>query len=237
MERAEVYQQLTSILTPVKKIDYHEITLYLVNQAQLNQLLSLELAVRSDNLENGIEKKNHFYEYAKIINPEHPAFKYTLSMKHKKKEIFDPAKVQKSLPAEFEIWKNKSRVILEKQIKEEDSAITDDQAILLRQELEKEIELARHNIEKVLENYHEYDVVISTFEEYTYYPALYYVMELPNGKTKASDTHLRKDVPNILYYHDERPYSELRANDRMSRIIQDFDRFCGSIYIKKKESS
>ncbi len=235
MEREIVYQKLASILEPVKKIDYHEITLYLVREDQLKQILSLELSVRADNLENNIEKKNHFYEYAKIINPEHPAFKYTLSMKHKKKEIFDPAKVQKAVPAEYEIWKNKSRVILEKQIKEEDSSITDEQAKVLRAKLEKEIELAKHNIEKVLENYHEYDVVISTFEDYTYYPALYYVMELPDGKTKASDTHLRKDVPNILYYHDERPYSELRANDRMSRIIQDFDRFCGSIYIKKKE--
>jgi hypothetical protein len=237
MDRKEVYQRLESILSSVKKIDYHEITLYLVKKEQLDKILSLELAVRANNLENGIEKKNHFYEYAKIINPQYPAFKYTLSMKHKKKEIFDPAKVQKALPAEFEIWKNKSRAILEKQIKEEESAITDDQAKQLRKELEKEIELARHNIEKVLENYHEYDVVISTFEEYTYYPALYYVMELPNGKTKPADTHLRKDVPNILYYHDERPYAELRANDRMSRIIQDFDRFCGSIYIKRKEPS
>ena len=234
MEREAIHQQLNSILNHVKKIDYHEIILYLVNKPTLDNVLQLELTVRTDNIEQGIEKKNHFYDYAKIINPENPAFKYTLSMKHKKKEIFDPAKVQKALPAEYEIWKNKSRVILEKQIREEDSSITDEQAKLLRIELEKEIERAKGKIETVLDNYHDYDVVISTFEEYTYYPALYYVMELSHAKTKASDTHLRKDVPNILYYHDDRPYSELRANDRMSRIIQDFDRFCGSVYIKKR---
>jgi len=230
----QIHQELTNILTFSKKIDYNEITLYLVNQEILNKVLQLELTVRADNEERGIEKKNHFYDYAKIINPTHPAFKYTLSMKHKKKEIFDPFKVLKALPAEYEIWKNKSRVLLEKQIKEKESAITDEHAMLLREELEKDIVLAKHNIDKVLENYHEYDVVISTFEDYTYYPALYYVVELANAKVKPSDTHLRKDVPNILFYHDERPYSELRANDRMSRIIQDFDRFCGSVYIKKK---
>ena len=234
MTSQQIHQELSNILNLSKKIDYNEIILYLVDQPILDKVLQLELTVRADNEERGVEKKNHFYDYAKIINPTHPAFKYTLSMKHKKKEIFDPAKVLKALPAEYEIWKNKSRVALEKQIKDEKNAITDDHAVVLREELEKDIVLAKHNIDKVLENYHDYDVVISTFEEYTYYPALYYVVELANGKVKPSDTHLRKDVPNILYYHDNRPYAELRANDRMSRIIQDFDRFCGSVYIKRR---
>lgn len=234
MKQEEIHLKLNLALNNVKKIDYNGISLYLVQESVLNKVLELELQVRADNIENGIEKKNHFYDYAKIINVEYPAFKYTLSMKHKKKEIFDPLKVQKSLLAEYEIWKNKSRVILEKQITEESASISDEHAKILRANLEKEITMSKDNIDKVLSDYSNYDVVISTFEEYTYYPALYYVMELTHGKVKPSDTHLRKDVPNILYYYDDRPYSELRSNDRMSRIIQDFDRFCGSIYIKKR---
>jgi len=233
MKYNEIHEKLNKILANVKGIEYNGIVLYLISTEVLQEVLKLELTVRSDNIENGIEKKNHFYDYAKIINPDYPAFKYTLSMKHKKKEIFDPYKVQKALPAEYEIWKNKSRVELEQEIKDEANAITDSQAILLREQLEKDIELAKHNIDKILENYENYDVVISTFEEYTYYPALYYVME-QKGKNKAADTHLRQDVPNLLWYEDNRPYSELRSNDRMSRIIQTFDRFCGSIYIKEK---
>jgi hypothetical protein len=233
MEHHEVIEQLNTILENTRKIDYQGIVLHLLSTQQMQEVLALELLVRADNIDKGIEKKNHFYDYAKIINPEYPAFKYTLSMKHKKKEIFDPHKVKKALPAEFEIWKNKSRAQLEKEIKDEKNAITDDQAALLRDKLEKEIELSRINIEKVIENYEEYDVVISTFEEYTYYPALYYVME-QNGKNRPADTHLRQDVPNLLWYEDNRPYAELRSNDRMSRIIQTFDRYCGSIYIKKK---
>ncbi len=229
----DIHKKLTQILQNSRAIDYNGITLYLLGTTELQEVLALELSVRADNIDNGIKKKNHFYDYAKIINPEYPAFKYTLSMKHKKKEIFDPAKVQKALPAEYEIWKNKSRVELEKEIKDEENAITDSQAKILREKLEKEIEQSKYFIDKVRENYHDYDVVISTFEEYTYYPALYYVME-QKGKNKASDTHLRKDVPNLLWYEDNRPYSELRSNDRMSRIIQTFDRFCGSIYVKKK---
>ena len=155
-------------------------------------------------------------------------------MKHKKKEIFDREKVRKALPAEFEIWKNKARLELKNEIENPENSITDSQAVVLKKQLEKEIELAEHNIKKVLEDYESYDVVISTFEQYTYYPALYYVVEKSNGKTQASDTHLRKDVPNLLWFHDERPFSELRANDRMSRIIQTFDRYCENIYIKKR---
>ncbi|CAA6803562.1 MAG: Unknown protein [uncultured Sulfurovum sp.] len=229
----EVQNKLTQILKTARAIEYKGVSLYLLSQSQLTDILKLELIVRTDNIQSNIEKKNHFYDYAKIINPDYPAFKYTLSMKHKKKEIFDPFKVRKALPAEYEIWKNKSRVELEKEIKDEKNAITDSQAIILRKKLEKDIELAKHTIDKVLENYESYDVVISTFEEYTYYPALYYVME-QNNKNKAADTHLRKDVPNLLWYEDNRPYSQLRSNDRMSRIIQTFSRFCDSIYIKER---
>jgi len=230
-----IEKELTSILETSRQIAYKEIILHLLNRTELDQVLQLELTVRANDIEKGIEKKNHFYDYAKIINSEYPAFKYTLSMKHKKKEIFDPAKVQKALPAEFQIWKNKSRVELEKEINNPDSAITDDQARKLRKSLEKEIVMSEEKINKVLENYHNYNVIISTFEQYTYYPALYYVMELEGGKTKASDTHLRKDVPNLLWFHDERPFSELRSNDRMSRIIQTFDRYCETVYIQEKE--
>jgi len=229
----KIRKELISILKNSKKIDYQGIVLYLIDKNILDRVLELELLIRMENEEKGIKKRNHFYDYAKIINPKYPAFKYTLSMKHKKKEIFDPQKVKQYLPAEFEIWKNKSRVDLEKKIKDPESAITDEQAVKLRAELEKEIEIAQQNIQKVLDNFHNYDVVISTFEYYTYYPALYFVME-QNGKNKASDTHLRQDVPNLLWFEDNRPFSELRSNDRMSRIIQTFDRYCGSIYIKEK---
>jgi len=236
MDKESIKKRLSSILQDknIKKINYQGIELYLVDKKVLDDILDLELRVRAYNEEHGIKKRNHFFEYAKIINPEYPAFKYTLLMKHKKKEIFDPLKVKKALPAEFEIWKNKSRVELEKKINNPDSAITEDQAKRLREELELEIEIAKKRIDEVLENYDSYDVVISTFEYYTYYPALYYVMEV-DGKNVPKDTHLRQDVPNILWFQDNRPFRELRSNDRISRVIQTFDRYCGSIYIKKKE--
>ncbi|KIM08084.1 MAG: hypothetical protein KU29_05370 [Sulfurovum sp. FS06-10] len=235
MTKENVHKELETILKTAKKINYNDVVLYLIDKSKLDSILQLELTVRMDNEENGIKKKNHFYEFAKIINTDFPAFKYSLSMKHKKKEIFDPAKVKQALPIEFEIWKNKSRSDLEKQIKEPNSNITDDHAYKLRVELEKEIAIAQENIQKVLENFTSYDVIISTFEYYTYYPSLYYVIEeKENKKSQASDTHLRKEVPNLLWFEDERPYTELRSNDRMSRIIQTFDRFCGTVYIKEK---
>lgn len=235
MDKENIKKQLSSILQDknIKKIDYRGIKLYLVDKRILDKVLELEFMVRVYNEEHGIEKKNHFFEYAKIINPDYPTFKYTLLMKHKKKEIFDPVKVKKALPAEFEIWKNKSRVDLKRKIKNPDSAITPDQAKKLKAKLELDIEIAKQKIDEVLKNFDSYDVVISTFEYYTYYPALYYVMEV-NGKNIPKDTHLRQDVPNILWFRDNRPFRELRSNDRISRIIQTFDRYCGSIYIKKK---
>ncbi len=230
-----IHKELADILRGSKKIDYKGIVLYLVKKEVLDKALILEMRVVAENEDKGIKKRNHFYDYAKIINPQYPAYKYTLLMKHKKKEIFDPLKVKKALPAEFEIWKNKSRADLEKEIKNKETAITKEYGKVLRARLEKEIEIAEKKIKEVLNDFNSYDVVISTFEYYTYYPALYFVMEI-DGKNIAKDTHLRQDVPNILWFQDDRPFSELRSNDRMSRIIQTFDRYCGSIYIKKRKS-
>ena len=229
-----VESNISKILIDAKKISYQGILLYLIDKNTLDKILLLELEVRDRNIEMGIEKKNHFYDYAKIINPLYPAFKYTLSMKHKKKEIFDPQKVKKALPAEFEIWKNRSRAYLGKQIDDPLSNIAPEKAKKLISDLEEKIISDQEMIKDILDDFYNYDVVISTFEQYTYYPALYFVMELGNGKTKASDTHLRKDVPNLLWFRDERPFNELRANDKMSRIIQTFDCFCDTIYAKKK---
>ena len=228
-----IHKELKDILKTTKQIKYKGIILYLIDKSILDRVLALELTVRTDNEKNSIKKRNHFYNFAKIINPTHPALKYTLSMKHKKKEVFDPIKVQKTLLSEFEIWKNKSRVELEEEIKRMDSPLADEQAKNFREELEKEIISSKEKINTVLDNYEEYDVIISTFEYYTYYPSLYYVVA-DNQKNSASDTHLRQDVPNLLWFQDERPFSELRSNDKMSRIIQTFDRFCGSIYIKRR---
>lgn len=230
----EIHNTLELLLKDSKPTQYKGIILYLINEEVLQNVLDLELHVRNDDLDRGVERHNHFYEYAKIINPKHPAFKYTLSMKHKKKEIFSPEKVHKALPAEFEIWKNKSRLELQKQIANQENAITDSHALLLKEALEKEIALSQIKVEEVLKDYASYEVVISTFEQYTYYPSLYYVVEAQGkNKAKASDTHLRQEVPNLLWYRDDRPYTELRSNDRMSRIIQTFDRYCENIYIKK----
>jgi len=235
MLATEIQSTLNKILSHSNPTQYKGIILYLINEKTLQDVLNLELQVRNDDLDRGVEKHNHFYEYAKIINPEHPAFKYTLSMKHKKKEIFSPEKVQKALPAEFEIWKNKSRLDLKKQIADQENSITEAQGKRLVEALEREIELSQYKVDEVIKDFFSYEVVISTFEQYTYYPSLYYVMEAQGkSKAKASDTHLRQEVPNLLWYKDDRPYTELRSNDRMSRIIQTFDRYCENIYIKKR---
>jgi len=80
-----IKKELTSILKNSKRIDYQGIVLYLIDKIVLDRVLELELLVRMENEEKGIKKRNHFYDYAKIINPKYPAFKYTLSMKHKKR--------------------------------------------------------------------------------------------------------------------------------------------------------
>lgn len=235
MHMEDIRKKLNNILSNIKPMEYNGIVLYFIDALTLQKVLELELLVRNNDLDKGIEKHNHFYHYAKIINPNYPAFKYSLSMKHKKKEIFTPEKVYKALPAEFEIWKNSSRLKLKQEIENPLNSITESKATVLKEVLEKEIVLSEAKIAKVMADFGSYEVAISSFEQYTYYPSLYYVVEAQGeNKAKASDTHLRQEVPNLLWYHDDRPYTELRSNDKMSRIIQTFDRYCENIYIKKR---
>ena len=59
----EVQITLTKLLETAKHIEYKGIILYLLTTFQLQQVLALELSVRLDNIESGIEKKNHFYDF------------------------------------------------------------------------------------------------------------------------------------------------------------------------------
>ena len=57
MIHEEVQTTLTKILENTRQIEYKGIVLYLLSTSQMQEVLAVELTVRADNIENGIEKK------------------------------------------------------------------------------------------------------------------------------------------------------------------------------------
>lgn len=254
MTHEVIVKKLAEILEPLKREEYEGVHIYLLDKKSLDEVLLLEAGVRGGVIEKETGEKSKtidpFYPFAKILNPKYSAFKYSFYLAHKHKEIFDRSKIKKAIPKEMERWQNRERKYLRERIAEIDPPISQEVADKMRKELEDQISIDRKTVEKLMDNFEEYDVAMTSFEEKKYYPSIYFTLDISaelEGISeeeikkkglkpyKKKDTHLRKDVPNLLWYKDERPFSELRANDKISRIIKTYIRCCGSIYIKKKE--
>lgn len=251
MTHEAIQEKLADILAPCKREEFEGVFIYLLNKKTLDEVLFLEAGVRGTALEKektDTKTKDPFYPFAKILNPKYPAFKYSFYLAHKHKEIFDRSKIKDAVPGEIEIWKNSERKKLEEKIAETEPPMSQIDADNLRRELEDNISIDEQTIKKLMEDFEEYDVVITSFEQKKYYPSIYFTLDTSadyegddaNERQKyykKQDTHLRKDVPNLLWFKDDRPFSELRANDKISRIIKTHTRCCGTIYMKKKEDS
>jgi hypothetical protein len=186
-----------------------------------------------------------FFDHAKIINRDYPAFKYSFFVKRTPVEIFDKDKVRAAIPGEMERWKNKERRKLEKTIEQHEPPLTEIRANKLRKDLEERLDGEFEALSKVLNNWDNYDAVITTHAHCKTYPSVYYTLDTSadykgdnddekRKHYKKKDTFLRSSVPNLLWFKDDRPFSELRANDRISRIVQTYTPYCGTIYIKEK---
>jgi len=251
MTNEAIQAKLAEIISPCVKKEYEGATIYLLGEKALNEVLFLEAGVRGMAMEKGeIKSKNKdpFYHFAKILNPKYPAFKYNFYLAHKHKEIFDRNKIREAIPAEIEIWKNTERKHLEEKIAGIKPPISQEDADKMREALENSISIDLQTVEHLMENFDEYDVVITSYEQKKYYPCIYFTLDTssdyegddPEEKIKyykKQNAHLRKDVPNLLWFKDDRTFSELRANDKISRIIKTYTRLCGTIYIKKRSKN
>lgn len=241
MDNTFIKGKLKDILSRYPKAKEVEVDLYFLDQKGMREVLLLEAGVRSLSEESGGKKKGKredpFYEYGKIINPHAPTFKYKIYFAKRPREIFDRQKVLAAIPGTLEVWKNTERKHLREHIEGREN-ITTEEIDKLNAELEERISIEEQEVAHIMEHFDEYDVAITNAEENRLYPSLYYVMVDPknNEKTLTADTHLRKEVPNILWQEDTRPYSMLRANDKVGRIVKTHKRVMDRLYVKKREN-
>ena len=256
-----IHDRLDQILQQAKCIDFSqeveeaqreifsETVLYIVDDRQMTAILALEKkAISLYNEQQKLPKRGRkalkkrdyigkeFFEYGKILNREHPAYKYSFYVAKHPVEVFDRDKVKERIPTEFSKWKNKEMHALKKVLKER--KLTSEQENALLGSLNTKIADEERQINTILENWNDYDVVITNREHCKTYPSIYYTLDLTDSKAsknyKKESCYLRSNTKNILWYNDARAFRELKADDKIGKIIQTHTPYCKTIYAKKR---
>lgn len=242
---ALIAQKIKEVLSAYERVEYEESEIYIVDKKGLDEVKILELSLKGmedapkEEAVTKKRKKGPLFEYAKLLNPDYPAFKYSFFMKHTPLEIFDREKILERIPREFSVWKNIEIKRLDERIEQSNPPLSETDAGKLRRELADAIAIEEQNIKGIMDNFDEYHIVITSHARQNYYPSVYLMENLNYGtedekpKHRSRNAHLRKHVPNILWFHDDRKYTDLRPNDKVGRIVRTHTPFCDTIYVKK----
>lgn len=224
-----ISQFVYSHLQNAEKIVYLERELYLVSKETMQALY----LYKEQLLQSGDDLLSH---HCKLINPTFPAFKYTLSSKHKYTAVFDQEKTKERLEREIHISintiKKRKRVELSKKC----DLYNDEEAKKILMELDKQLAMEKSMLEHIREHADEYEIIFTNFEQYLRYPYVYYRYTDAKGKKLGTSEHLKTDIPNILWFEPTEKFGDLRNNDKIQKIIQTHTRYLDNIYILKKDA-
>jgi len=223
-----------------ERVEFCDAELYLVGHRDMRALLSLEAEGNAYAQETGKENaKNPFRLVSNLINPLFPATKYTLFTRSTPRIITDPSKVYMAIEKEFSLWCNVETKNLNELIAS-DPDMTQERANRLREELSSKLEEEKARFDEVREDFEEYEVFVSNYENVREYPALYYsgvVQEkgAKKPKTKKANAHLSIRIPNVLWY--EKNAMDVRSDATIMQKMKsgDFKRIGNTIYARRRD--
>jgi len=227
---------LLSSLTPIdakkeahiEDTEEYAVSLYLVNEEIFKEILYLDQRVRSYFTDEKKPPKDPFRNFAKIIGSE-KIYKYSIKAKHIYKDVIDREKILESIPATLNAYKaSETERITTLMEKEEWSEESRRKAL---KELEERFVNEERALDELQKHWEEYDVVMSNYEARHIYPVLYYT----TTEGKSTHTMLRRDIPNIILYEEDKERASVRSNKKMEKIIKEYKKTCNILYFKKKE--
>ena len=221
---------IAALLKPYEQITYQDTLLYLVDAPCMQQLFLMQQRFE--------EEGGMFSSICKLINPLFPAFKYSLGTKHKYRAVYDQEKIRERFEKEIEISYNTAIKRAREEIENHPDVFVDEElAAKFLKESQKKAEEDKAALQKIANDIDSYDIVFTNFERRLFYPYVYYRYEDSSGKRRGKSEHLKKEIPNVLWYAPSPKEDSLRLNDRIRRIVSEYPRYLDTIYAKKKKET
>ena len=101
----------------------------------------------------------------------------------------------------------------------------------MKQELEEKISEETEKMKKVIENFDDYKVVVSNYENAARYPTIYYTDE--EGKRHVEHLSIKK--PNVLWLKEDPIKKGQRGDASVMQFIKSAEKIGGMVYVQKKK--
>jgi len=231
---AELRDSLFDILIGAERIEYGGAEVFLVNKEQIHALIELEKRGSKQMQRFDISEADADFtgKTFSIINKDRKSFAvdYKFYMRVTPLILTDEEKVRKRILSEMGIWANIQRKGLREALSS--GEFSEDEANRMKRETEVLIEEETAKLREIIENFDEYEVVVTNYETSPAYPTIYY-----NDKQgKKHIKHLSIKMPNILWYEDKEHPREHRKDANIVQFIRSATKVANMVYFKPKAS-
>ena len=226
--QGEVGKRIYDILGLAERVEYNDAELYIIRSPFMEELERIVKMGERQMEAFEASPKDFDGRVVKIINRDKPAYSYAMYMRETPLIITDPDKCQERIAKEISVWAEIQKKGLEESFV--NGEFTDTEKAKLRSELEEEIAHAKDMAKNILDNYDEYEVIITNYGEGRLYPAIRYTDK--DGKNRAS--HLSIRVPNVLWFEDDTRSSLGRSNATVKQFIKEASKIGSTVYFKKR---
>lgn len=218
-------------------VDLENTILYLVDKKAIDELLYLEISFNEKILdfkragadEERYFKNNNFRKHCKLLNTAYCAYRYTIHIYNKFKDVRDRDKVYNYLDGEFSVWRNsflKHSKIALSQNKNIDVDFVQEQEKLITDKIKK----AEKEFHWIKNNYEDLEVRINSKKRSKKYGTIYLYYNIREDvvqKMHRDRFHLDINRPNILWYTPKEDTSS-------DTFIKSSKNPFGDVYYRKK---
>lgn len=238
----DVQQKITTILSTLQKYEC-DAELYLcdINVAkQIQELDNLLFPLRSDTARGKAYDVNKLIN---IINPDEPAYDFSVVKVYKYQYIKDKERCLKKIGVQMEISHNFQKKSLKDLISSNN--FSDDYIKKLWQDLEEKITCEKVIIDEILKNPDEFDILISGYKEKVEHEQVNYgvkktIKKIKKGKEitlekKRFNSHLSIKKPNLIVYHPDIEEDSQRSDMEVKYLeIKGFKLATRGVFYRKK---
>ena len=231
---------INDILENIEKLpDFESAKIYVCDVETVEQILKLDSELLPLRTETTRGKAYNINKIVNIINPDTPAYDFSMVRVEKYPYVTNKEKCLKKLPEECEVSANFHRKRISEQIENND--YTDDFKRKLEDEIERIIEIERKNIDDVINNPDDFIIRISGYQERIVYGQINYGFfkqdpESKIFKKKRANKHLSIKIPNIVVFQPNEEADKHRTDMEAKYLKKSgYEQIARRVFVKRKK--